>query len=1636
MSDNPSSFDHAFRSADNKTDDNDTIKFYKPPKQIVFFDTEVSTSYKRISDTGAVIEDGTVLHTESVGRLLEFLSHGDYICGHNIFEHDLKYLDKEVKGISAALESVAIDTLYLSPLLFPKRPYHSLLKDDKLESDELNNPVNDSIKAKELFYDELNAYNELPSLLRQIYYSLLSRVKEFRAFFSYTGDNTDFVELSSAILNEFDGRICSNAELQSFIDNSPTELAYALALINTNDRHSITPRWLLYNFPQIENIIRRLCSVPCGGDCPYCKNRLDIHKNLKKYFGFDDFRKYNGETLQQDAVQAAVDGRSLLAIFPTGGGKSITFQLPALMAGDNAHALTVVISPLQSLMKDQVDNLQRKGISDAVTINGLLDPIERANSIRLLTNGTASLLYISPELLRSKTLERILVSRNIARVVIDEAHCFSAWGQDFRVDYLYIGDFIKKLQQAKRRTDPIPVSCFTATAKQKVISDIQDYFRRKLGLNLETYTTSATRENLHYKVLYQETDEDKYNTLRGLIAEKNCPTIVYVSRTRRSVMIAEKLSNDGFPARAYNGRMSPDEKTANQEAFITNQVGIMVATSAFGMGVDKSDVKLVIHYDISDSLENYVQEAGRAGRDPSLQADCYVLFNNDDLNKHFILLNQTKLSISEINQVWRAVKKLTKERSRFCCSALEIARAAGWDDSVSDMETRVKTAVSALENAGYVKRENNVPHVYATSIMARNMTEAGQRIDGSPLFYDDRLRTNAKRIIRSLISSRSIAAAGNDDSESRVDYLADTLGIEKREVIEAINLMRQEGLLADSMDMSAYIYTSDNENRSLRLLERFAKLETFLMEHIKENGCNFDLKEINDKAIRVGITGSSIKNLRTLIYFLTIKGYVKKTVTDESVSYYISPEIEDGRVFIKQKKRMELCRYILDSLFSRARTAAGPGGERSVEFSVIELLNEYRSEITFDNDRKNTTVTEIEDALLYLSKIGALKIEGGFLVIYNGMEIKRLVVDNKRRYKAEDYRFLDDFYKHKIQQIHVVGEYANLMVRDYDAALQFVSDYFLMDFRKFISKYFKGERMIEINRNITPEKYHQLFDELSDIQRKIINDSDSKYIVAVAGPGSGKTRVLVHKLASLLWLEEVKHEQLLMLTFSRSAATEFKKRLMKLIGNAANFVEIKTFHSYCFDILGKIGSLEGVEDVVSEAARQIENGEIEQNKITKSVLVIDEAQDMDKNEFRLVQALIRQNDDMRVIAVGDDDQNIFAFRGSDPKYMRSLIEDLGAVKYEMNENFRSGPEIVAVSNAFAASIKERMKSKPIVSTAGYSSAVTVVKHKSCFMYQTVAESIIADPTDETICILTETNDQALQMQGLLIRHGIAAKLIQDTGRYRFYNLAEVRYLLKKLEEDRHSPVISDNAWEFAKRKLSEQYSRSDCLETVLNMMNEFEIVNNKKYYSDLIEFIKESSYEDFYPDGKNSVTVSTIHKSKGREFDRVYILITNGSEWSEEDKRKLYVGMTRAKKQLHIHCCSDLFLRYSELCANFFNDESLYPEPAEITLQMTHKDVFLDYSEKKRELIFRLRSGDRLTIENNYLIACINGKNQRVVKFSRDFSDRLRDHAKRGYLPCSVVVRFIVAWKNDKHEKEIPVILSDITLKKDAAPKP
>lgn len=681
---------------------------------------------------------------------------------------------------------------------------HKLLKDDKLQTEDTNNPLNDSIKAKDLFFDEISAFQQADVGLRQIYYQLLRDQKEFFSFFHFLGYQADHINLEQVIREKFHSQICENSDLAKIIVDYPIELSYCLALINADNRYSITPPWVLKNYPAVERIMFLLRSSPCLTGCGYCDQALDVHQGLKRFFGFDDYRTYAGEPLQEKAVQAAVDNKSLLAIFPTGGGKSITFQVPALMSGINTKGLTVVISPLQSLMKDQVDNLEKLNITDAVTINGLLDPIEKAKALERVENGSASILYISPESLRSKTIERLLLGRNVVRFVIDEAHCFSSWGQDFRVDYLYIGDFIKNFQEKKSLQEGIPVSCFTATAKQKVIEDIRAYFKEKLSLELEVFSSNASRTNLHYEVFEKQDEEEKYNTLRNMIEAKNCPTIIYVSRTRKAEVLAQRLSQDGYQARAYHGQMDKQEKTENQDVFMRGEIQIMVATSAFGMGVDKKDVGLVIHYDISDSLENYIQEAGRAGRDETISAACFVLFNDDDLSKHFEMLNQTKLSIQEIQQIWKAVKDITRSRAKASQSTLEIARKAGWDDSIMDIGTRVTTAIAALENAGYLKRGQNSPRLYANSILAKNAEEAVQKIYSSSRF-SDKQKEEAARIIKKLISSKSKGRSGDEVAEARVDYISDHLGIVKEEVIQIVRLLRDEKILADSQDLNAFI---------------------------------------------------------------------------------------------------------------------------------------------------------------------------------------------------------------------------------------------------------------------------------------------------------------------------------------------------------------------------------------------------------------------------------------------------------------------------------------------------------------------------------------------------------------------------------------------------------------------------------------------------------------------------------------------------------------------------------------------------------------------------------------------------------------------------------------------------------------
>lgn len=1585
---------------------------------ICFFDIEVSKKSKKIVDMAAINSKQEYIHANDIRKFKKFIKKSIFTCGHNVINHDIPILKKHKVYFNKAK---CIDTLFLSVLLFPEYSYHSLVKDDKLQPEDSNNPLNDSKNAQVLLAKEKYKFEELDNDIKTIYYSLLNDFDGFTGFFDYLDYHNETSTLNKKIKAVYKGSICSNADIQFYVENNPIELAYSLALISTSDIKSKFPPWLLNTFPMVETIMMNLRNTPCEEGCEYCSEKLNSSFGLKEFFDYDDFRKFDDEPLQEKAVNYAIQNKSFIVVFPTGGGKSLTYQLPAFMTGRNSRALTVVISPLQSLMKDQVDGLERKTINYAGTINGLLDPIDRKKVIDRVKDGEISLLYISPESLRSKSIEKLLLSRDVARFVIDEAHCFSTWGHDFRVDYLYVGKFIKMIQERKGNNKQIPVSCFTATAKQDVVKDIKIYFKETLNLEMEKIISRSGRENLSYKVINIENDDERYKTTRELINQHNCPTIVYASRTKTIDNLCKRLINDGYYASKFHGQMEKEDKIKEQNDFMSGKTSIMVATSAFGMGVDKSDVEMVIHYEISSSIENYIQEAGRAGRDLKLHADCYILYREEDLDKHFRLLSSTKLNHKEIQQIWRGIKKITKTRNVVTKSALEIARSAGWDDTVRGLQTRVTTAIAALEDSGYLDRKQNMPKVFANSILVENQNEAVKLIEQSKRI-NGKDSDLAKRITKSLLSSKHSKRGINDEAESRVDYISDNLGIDIKKVMQILRLLREERIIADVKDLRCTIRKNAKVNTSIRVLNNMFKLEKFLLSQLNEEKSQYNLKELNEIAQEKGIK-SNPANIRLIINYFDITNQInilKRSRSSITIGFKNGfnrlKEQSDRRNYVASL----VCVYLFKKSFKKIFEVEEQDLDNEVKFSVIELKDNCNKKLGMLDSEISTE--EIEESLYYLKKINALSIDGGFLVIYSPMNIER-IQDTSKRYIKADYRKLEDFYKNKSQQIHIVGEYAKKMLDNYNDAMVFVNDYFTYDYKDFIKKYFNN-RKDEINRTMSKPKFKDIFESLSLEQIAVVKDKESDSIVVAAGPGSGKTKLLVHKLAAIFYNENIRHEQLLMLTFSRSAVNEFRERIVKKIGSQAHYFEIKTFHSFCFDLLGRVGDLTKSETVIRDAIQFIKAGEVEASRITKMVIVIDEAQDMKEEEYELIKLLVEYNDNVKLIAVGDDDQNIYSFRGSSNEY---LVDLEGKSKsYPLTTNYRARPNLVQFSNKFVSSIKNRMKIIPIHSNKKNMGRIEVTKHIDTNLITPVVNDVIMSSLKGRTCVLTRDNQEANYVAGLLNEKGQKAQLVQENSKLTLYSLSEVRDFIIDVTNDGNNNVISQEKWDISFENFYGINKDSINFSVCENALKVFDRNSGKhKFYSDLKEFMQESLYDDYIV--TDNIVVSTLHKSKGKEYDNVFILYNKENILKEDEKRLLYVGFTRAKSNLHIHYKGD-FLEYDNIeHYNNIYDNKEYEEPEYLVFTLTHQDVNLGYFRYTQKSVDRIKLGSKIILDSEFK-ASYNGR--KILQLSKKYQSEYCRIIESGYELYDMIVRYKVLWYDVENDNELKVIIPQFIYKR------
>ncbi len=1608
-------------------------------EEILFLDLELEESSGKLLEIGAVLGEG-VYRGASFANLAAFGKAATAICGHNLLLHDLAFL-REQPQLAALAALPAIDTLMLSVLMRPDQRKHALHKDYKASAADRNDPVVDAKLSRGLLEDLGASFQALPEWFRRVLAGLLGNVSGFSAFFQGmmpTQGNLVHHALQKLIKESSVGLICGNANLELLIEKGPVELAMVLSILHGPQPELFTPSWLLHQYPLVSRAFRRLRAIACeDAGCTYCSERLDPRRNLKRLFRYDTFRRFEGDAaddlpMQEQAVQAALKDRNFLVIFPTGGGKSITFQLPALIRAEATNGLTVIISPLVSLMKDQVDNLRKqRHIVCATAINGLLSPLERQEAVAKVADGSVNLLYIAPELLRSRTILRLLSSRIIDRFVIDEAHCFSAWGQDFRVDYLYIAAFIKLLQRTSKRQEPIPVSCFTATARKEVIQDIIAYFEKRLELKMQLYSTAQGRQNLDYDTLKIVDADTKMVRLVELLEGTDTPAIVYVSRVKTSEKLSRALKHRGFNAEAYNGKMVREEKTRIQEGFLGNEIRIIVATSAFGMGVDKDNVAMVIHYEISSSLENYVQEAGRAGRNEKMDARCIILFDENDLDKHFELLQGTKLNKKDIDQIWKGLKDFRGEK--ILKSALEIARKSGWDTEMRDLETRVRSAVNALEEAKYVERSQNAARIFSDSLQHKLLENAKASLSRNEQKLTAKQLEYADRALQYLYGRKEIG----------VDYLADAIGISMQEAATLLQIFREIGILGDDMDLSARLAGTRFKVQGRNRLNDMLKLEQAMIDQLFEDdqlkSPSINLRELNTQLHAHAISNDSISisEIRIVLQYWKFHKLLKSERT-ELDDFWYKLRLKKSLIELKEDflKRSALATQVIEVLEKLAATTKeqtkdqGPG---KFSFSMVGLKKKLEVENLF---AEKSTIAQYEQVLLYLNFVEAIELLDGLLVSYNRLSIERKELNNLKQFTLADYATLAKHYERKIEQIHIVGEYARRMLEDKSLAGEFAKDYFAQDYAQFLKKYFKGKDET-LKRPLSEAKYEEIFGRLNPAQRMAVQ-SPSDRMLMTAGPGSGKTMVLVHKMASLLLLEDVKPEQFLMLAFSRPAALEFRERISALVPGLGRHIDIFTYHGFAFRLLGRLGDIDLSKNVIETATNAIREGLIPREKVsTKSVIMLDEFQDVSAQEWDFLTALIEAADQPRIIAAGDDDQCIYAFRGASVEYMQHLLDE-GAEQHSLILNYRAAPNLVDFSNQFLSYFPaNRMKSNELLEAHRKENGeIKLVRYKEKVSpLAGIAAAVTAFSKKGTTALLTSTNEEAVTLHGLLRHNGVPAVLVSKHEGFRIARLQEFVWFTKELEKigaQNTDHSVTPQHWKATIQRFKDNFSKSEDLEFVVRAIEIFESATQRIYLLDWREYCDQLRVEDvMFPD-KDKVFVTTMHKAKGKEFDHVFLLLDHYQTERDVAKvRAVYVALTRAKDRLEIHCNAPLFDHFDVPALEVVAGDERVSIDFWV-MECGLDDVVLGHFHKINTMLAseNLISCARLLIDQGTEMALIDDKGNKLVQWSAKMRDFLSNQLLHGFVLKEAKVAHVVYWKDKKNTQECRVILPRLTFQK------
>ena len=1676
----------------------------------LFLDLEIN-NVGTIYHIGAVFGDHTF---ERKGRFdlalalkeLDILADAaDYILGHNILGHDLPALATKTPHLRL-LHKPVVDTLYLSPLAFPENPYHRLVKDYKLVRDSLNNPVADARLAASVFCDQWQRFAtlqqtecEILSFYRACFATIPGsplRSQGLHDVFSTVGatgmtDDEALVVLRKSLR----GKACITA-LALAVPNYLADcrrrpsLAYCLAWTRVAGFNSVLPPWVRHRFPDVVPMLRELRDIAChSSSCEWCQTNHHPREQLNRFFGYPAYRATpttpNGQSLQEEIVRFGMSDRPHLAILPTGGGKSLCYQIPALVRNYRRGVLTIVISPLQALMKDQVDGLAAKTDTLlAAAIYGMLTPPERGEILERVRLGDIAILYVSPEQLRNKSLAEALGQREIGCWIFDEAHCLSKWGHDFRPDYLYASRFIREFAALQQTPIP-PIACFTATAKREVMEEIVDHFRRELGHELQVFEGGVERSNLSFEVQLIQ-GAQKFERIHEILAE-HLPQpevgsgIVYAATRKETESIRDFLSTKGWRVDAFHAGLAAPEKRRVQDDFISGKTQVICATNAFGMGIDKDNVRLVIHASIPGSLENYIQEAGRAGRDTK-DAKCVLLYNEQDIETQFQLGAFSELTQYDISQILKGIRRAKRNHdNQVVLTTGELLRDEEvnpeFDSHDRMADTKVKTAVSWLERSGFLERNQNDTRVFQGQPLVRSIEEAVHKI--APLSLPDHKKRQWLAILSALFNAKANEGMAADELAELPEFKVQTDerqgpasgSGDTQEVLRTLYAMSEAGLIKQGILLTAFIRYKVSDHSRIRL-DKVCHLEQAMLKLMQESEPETDgwhdlsLRRLNQRLVNEG-NESLPEHLRNLLKSLALDGKGLAGNRGSLEFRYVGQDHYRLRLnrdwpslLATAEKRRSVAKVVLDTLYAKVPTTEPASAELLVNFSLEDIADALGRELFLAGQVKDA-LAAIDRALMFLHEQQVIILQQGLAVFRQAMTIRIIPEEKKRRYTKGDYSPLHQHYKERIFQVHVIDEYARLGIEKLRQALDLVLAYFTMERSSFIQRYFDGRKEI-IDRATSQVSYHRIVDNLvNPVQVAVVAAQVEENMLVLAGPGSGKTRVIIHRCAYLLRVKRVLPRSILILCFNRNAAITLRRRLVELVGSDAKGVTVQTYHGLAMRLTGASFAerAEGgknladlLKNIIPEAVRLL-NGHVELtcmegDEIREKLLagyrhiLVDEYQDIDQDQYQLISAIAGRtiadpDSKLSLLVVGDDDQNIYTFRGANVAFIRRYQEDYQATVHYLVENYRSTAHIINAANCLIRHNQDRMKTdhairinkgrEPLPPGGAWQDldplgngrvqilGVADVKQQALALVEELLRLRQRNPSLAWAgcAVLARTREELTPVRAWCEYRGIPVSWGFDRGKIPpLHRLREVRQFLTALNL-RHGELLSATDMLALADGLIGSYGNNSWWELLRSILQDWkeESANSQLSSSYVIEYIYESLAEQRRDHAIGAgVFLSTVHSAKGMEFPHVFVLggwrYCRGVGEQEEERRAYYVAMTRARETLCLFERTDVpNPNINLLAGNSFlvkRELPIYDRTSSDILNRRYdvwglEDLFLDYAGRRPESdqlhrhLARLKPGDLLfAVQKENSIVVHEEKGHPVVQLSKAAVEKWR----------------------------------------------